>query len=206
MGKFKRNFEKNMSALQFVNAKADQVRKGAALAININAAKGLQEVLKTNLGPKGTIKMLVGGAGQVKLTKDGRILLHEMQIQNPTAAMIGRAATAQDDIVGDGTTTNVLFTGELMRQAERYLGEGVHPRTIVDGLELAKGECLRFLETFKEDKEVTRELLTQVCNTSLQTKIHANLAIPLTEVIVDAVRCIQRNDRLDLHMIELMHM
>jgi len=104
-----------MSALQFVNAKADQVRKGAALGININAAKGLQEVLKTNLGPKGTIKMLVGGAGQVKLTKDGRILLHEMQIQNPTASMIGRAATAQDDITGDGTTTNVLFTGEIMR-------------------------------------------------------------------------------------------
>ena len=27
------------------------------LAVNINAAKGLQEVLKTNLGPKGTMKM-----------------------------------------------------------------------------------------------------------------------------------------------------
>ncbi len=40
-----------------VNAKADHVRKAQALAININAGKGLQEVLKTNLGPKGTIKM-----------------------------------------------------------------------------------------------------------------------------------------------------
>jgi len=29
--------------------------------------------------------------------------------------MIGRAATAQDDMVGDGTTTNVLFIGEIMR-------------------------------------------------------------------------------------------
>lgn len=46
-----------------MNAKADIVRKAQALAININAAKGLQEVLKTNLGPKGTMKMLVGGAG-----------------------------------------------------------------------------------------------------------------------------------------------
>jgi T-complex protein 1 subunit zeta len=34
--------------------------------------------LKTNLGPKGTIKMLVGGAGQIKLTKDGNVLLREM--------------------------------------------------------------------------------------------------------------------------------
>jgi len=127
-----------MSSLQLVNANADIIRKAQALGVNINAAKGLQEVLKTNLGPKGTIKMLVGGAGQVKLTKDGAVLLHEMQIQHPTAAMIGRAATAQDDMVGDGTTTNVLFIGEIMRQAERYIGDGVHPRILVDGMELAK--------------------------------------------------------------------
>lgn len=59
------------------------------------------------------------GAGQIKLTKDGCVLLHEMQIQHPTAAMIARAATAQDEITGDGTTSNVLFIGELLRQAER---------------------------------------------------------------------------------------
>ena len=53
-----------MSSLQLVNANADIIRKAQALGVNINAAKGLQEVLKTNLGPKGTIKMLVGGAGQ----------------------------------------------------------------------------------------------------------------------------------------------
>jgi T-complex protein 1 subunit zeta len=47
------------------------------------------------LGPKGTLKMLVGGSGDVKLTKDGKTLLHEMQIQNPTAALIARTATAQ---------------------------------------------------------------------------------------------------------------
>ena len=51
-----------------------------------------------NIGPKGTLKMLVGGAGQIKITKDGNVLLHEMQIQHPTAALIARAATAQDDI------------------------------------------------------------------------------------------------------------
>ena len=46
--------------------------------MNINAAIGLQDVMKSNLGPKGTLKMLVGGAGQIKLTKDGNVLLHEM--------------------------------------------------------------------------------------------------------------------------------
>lgn len=46
--------------------------------MNINASAGLMEVMKTNLGPKGTLKMLVGGAGQIKLTKDGAVLLSEM--------------------------------------------------------------------------------------------------------------------------------
>ena len=63
-------------------------------------------------------------------------------------------------MVGDGTTTNVLFIGEVMRQAERYIGEGVHPRIIVDGMEVAKIECLKFLEEFKKDIEHGKGVLT----------------------------------------------
>ena len=32
----------------------------------------------------------------------------------------------------DGTTSMVLFIGDLMKQAERQLGEGVHPRIITE--------------------------------------------------------------------------
>lgn len=32
-------------------------RRGEALKVNISAGEGLQEVLKSNLGPRGTIKM-----------------------------------------------------------------------------------------------------------------------------------------------------
>jgi T-complex protein 1 subunit zeta len=121
--------------------------------------------------------------------------------------MIGRAATAQDDIVGDGTTTNVLFIGELMRQAERYLGEGVHPRILVDGMELAKTESLKYLNTFKHEVEINRDMLLEVARTSLCTKIQPELANPMCEVVVDAINCIAKKDKpIDLHMIELMHM
>ena len=106
------------SGAQLVNPNADVLKKGVAHIMNIQAARGLQDVLKSNLGPKGTLKMLVSGAGDIKLTKDGNTLLHEMQIQHPTAMMIARIATAQDDITGDGTTSAVLIVGELMKQAE----------------------------------------------------------------------------------------
>lgn len=46
-----------MSAIRTLNPNAEVAKAHAALQININAAQGLQEVLRTNLGPKGTIKM-----------------------------------------------------------------------------------------------------------------------------------------------------
>ena len=57
--------------------------------------------------------------------------------------MIARAATAQDDITGDGTTSVVLLVGELLKQADRYITEGLHPRIITDGYEIAKTETLK---------------------------------------------------------------
>ncbi|KAI9731447.1 MAG: T-complex protein 1 subunit zeta [Claussenomyces sp. TS43310] len=196
-----------MSAAQLLNPKAESRRRGEALRVNINAGEGLQDVLKSNLGPLGTIKMLVDGAGGIKLTKDGNVLLREMQIQNPTAVMIARAATAQDDICGDGTTSVVLLVGELLKQADRYISEGLHPRIITDGYEIAKSEALNFLDTFKLEKEVDRELLLSVARTSLSTKLNATLANKLTPDIVDAVLSIyQAPQKPDLHMVEIMKM
>lgn len=89
-----------MAAIHSLNPKAEIARHSQALAVNISGARGLQEVLRTNLGPKGTMKMfvlstiyfiyiynyklkfisnrLVSGAGDIKITKDGNVLLHEM--------------------------------------------------------------------------------------------------------------------------------
>lgn len=77
-------------SLQLLNPKAESLRRDAALKVNVTSAEGLQSVLETNLGPKGTLKMLVDGAGNIKLTKDGKVLLTEMQIQSPTAVLIAR--------------------------------------------------------------------------------------------------------------------
>lgn len=196
-----------MSAAQLLNPKAESRRRGEALKVNISAGEGLQQVLASNLGPRGTLKMLVDGSGQIKLTKDGSVLLKEMQIQNPTAVMIARAATAQDDITGDGTTSVVLMVGELLKQAERYISEGLHPRVITDGYEQAKTEALKFLDQFKLQKEVDRELLLSVARTSLSTKLNNTLAEQLTPDIVDAVLAIYNApEKPDLHMVEIMTM
>ena len=196
-----------MSSVQFVNSQAEVMKKAQALAMNITAGKGLFDVMKSNLGPKGTIKMLVGGAGQIKLTKDGCVLLHEMQIKHPTAAMIARCATAQDVTVGDGTTSNVLFIGELLKQAEQLIYDGVHPRLITEGYELAKTKSCELLEEFKLEKKVDSALMTCIAQTSLNTKLQPNWANMLVPMVVGAVQCVsQTGKQIDLNMVEIMHM
>ncbi|XP_071479794.1 T-complex protein 1 subunit zeta-like [Diadema antillarum] len=196
-----------MAAVKALNPKAEVARAAQALAINTSAARGLQDVLRTNLGPKGTIKMLVSGSGDIKLTKDGNVLLHEMQIQHPTASMIAKVATAQDDITGDGTTSNVLIIGELLKQADLYISEGLHPRIVTEGFELAKEKALKVLEDIKVSQTIDRDILINVARTSLRTKVHPELADLLTEVVVDAVLAIRKDkEPIDLHMVEIMQM
>lgn len=196
-----------MSAISILNPKAEIARASHSLAINMSAARGLQEILKSNLGPKGTMKMLVSGAGDIKITKDGNVLLHEMQIQHPTASLIARAATAQDDVTGDGTTSSVLIIAELLKQADNYISEGLHPRIIVEGFDLAKNRALEVLERVKVPCKADREVLIQVARSSLQTKLTADLAEHLTQVVVDAVLGIHQEGKpVDLFMVEIMEM
>ncbi|KAG6378245.1 chaperonin Cpn60/TCP-1 family [Boletus reticuloceps] len=205
------------SSIELINPKAESVRRAAALQVNTTGAMGLANVVKGNLGPRGTLKMLVDGSGQIKMTKDGKVLLSEMQIQNPTAAMIARTAVAQDEQVGDGTTSVVLLVGELLKQADRYISEGVHPTVIGEGFDLAKKEALAFLDTFKQPSKLDRPTLINLAHTSLATKLHASLAKQLAADVVDAVLTIrpppppkgakdQWRDPIDLHMVEVMKM
>ncbi|RZB40701.1 T-complex protein 1 subunit zeta [Asbolus verrucosus] len=194
-------------AISLLNPKAEVARAAQALAVNISAAKGIQDVMKSNLGPKGTMKMLVSGAGDIKITKDGNVLLHEMQIQHPTASLIARASTAQDDMTGDGTTSTVLVIGELLKQADILISEGLHPRVLTEGFDKARSKTLEILESIKIPIEIARDNLLDVCRTSLRTKVHQTLADVLTDICVDAVLAIKQKDKpVDLHMVELMEM
>ena len=195
-----------MSSVNFINVKGEDVDREGALLMNLNASSSLMSVLRSNVGPKGTEKMLVGGAGQVKVTKDGNVLLHEMSIVHPTAQMIARAATAQDDTVGDGSSSNVLLVGELFIQSFRFVKEGIHVSHLVDGIELAKKKSLEFLEECKyKPEKIDREFLLNAARTALRTKLPTKLADQMTEIVTDAVLTIKRENNIDLHMVEIIH-
>ena len=97
----------------------DRNRGLEAQRSNIAAAKAIASAVRTTLGPRGMDKMLVSGTGDVTITNDGATILSEISVQHPGAKMVIEVAEAQDNEVGDGTTTAVVLVGSMMEKAEQ---------------------------------------------------------------------------------------
>ena len=155
---------------------------------NIMAAKIVAEAVKSALGPKGMDKMLVDSFGDVTITSDGRTILDEMDIQHPAAKMMVEVAKAQDDEVGDGTTTAVIIAGELLGQAEDLVNKNVHPTVIIDGYRKAGNKALETLEKIAIPvKSEDKGSLKKVAMTSMASKLVSENRDYLADVATSAV-------------------
>ncbi|MDQ3838214.1 MAG: TCP-1/cpn60 chaperonin family protein [Thermoproteota archaeon] len=156
---------------------------------NITAAKVVAEVVRTSLGPRGMDKMLVDSLGDVTITNDGATILKEIDVQHPAAKMIVEVAKSVDNEVGDGTTSSVVLAGALIEEAEELIGKEVHPTVIVDGYQKASEKALAVLKkdiAIKSNPE-DRTLLNKIAVTSMASKLVANNAQELSNIVVDAV-------------------
>jgi chaperonin GroEL (HSP60 family) len=97
--------------------------------------------------------------------------------------MIARAASAQDDITGDGTTSVVLLVGELLKQADRYISEGLHPRVITDGYEIAKDEALKVSKVSCIIVSKPNRLFSSSTNSNWNARSTANSSFPLPALL-----------------------
>ena len=138
---------------------------------NIMAAKLVAETVRTTLGPKGMDKMIVDSIGDVTVTNDGVTILEEMQIEHPAAKMIVEVAKAQEDEVGDGTTTAVVLAGELLKNAEDLLEKDVHPTVIARGYMIAAEKAQEVLNAIAENvRETDNDLLKKIAMTAMTGK------------------------------------
>src|SRR3989441_1232294 len=132
---------------------------------NITAAKIVAETVRSTLGPRGMDKMLVSTIGDVTITNDGATIMKELDVQHPAAKMLVEVAKTQDNEVGDGTTTAVLLSGELLSESEKLLDQNVHPTVIVDGYKKAAEKAIEILDKIsipiqEKDDETLRQIAT----------------------------------------------
>ena len=165
---------------------------------NFMSAQVVAEVVRTTLGPRGMDKMLIDSLGDITITNDGAAILDEIDVEHPAAKMMVEVAKTQDDEVGDGTTTAVIFAGELLRKAEELLNQNIHPTVIVSGYRKAVQKAIEALSKVGITADLKdREILRKVAMTAMASKAVGVARGHFAEIAIDAVTQItdQRGDR-----------
>jgi thermosome len=174
---------------------SNRSRGREALNTNIEAAKIVAEAVKSSLGPKGMDKMLVDSFGDVTITSDGRTILDEMDIQHPAAKMMVEVAKTQDNEAGDGTTTAVIISGELLNRAQALIEKGVHPTIIIDGYRKASEKALEILEKIAIQVDLSsQDYLKKVAMTSMASKLVAEHKEYLADIAVKAILAVAEKE------------
>ena len=175
---------------------------------NIAAAKAVAEAVRTTLGPKGMDKMLVDSLGDVTITNDGATILDTIDVEHPAAKMIVEVAKTQDEKVGDGTTTSVIISGELLNLAQELMEQSVHPTIIFRGYRKALLKSKELLQdlAIKIDSN-DRETLMKVAETSMNSKLISGVKSHIADIAVKAVTQIKEkrgeNVMIDLDQIQV---
>ena len=161
---------------------------------NIVAAMAISDAVKSTLGPKGMDKMLVDSMGNAVITNDGAIILKEIDIEHPAAKMIVEVAKSQDEECGDGTTTAVILTGELLKVAGGLLDQNIHPTVINAGYKLAADKAIEIINKIAIPlKSNDKETLRNLAMTAMASKGASGSKELLADVVVNAVTSVSEN-------------
>lgn len=114
---------------------------------NVYAAKIISDIIRTCLGPKAMMKMLLDPTSGTVLTNDGNAILREVQVQHPAAKFMIETSRCQDEEVGDGTTSVVILAGELLTVLSSFIEQGIHPVVLIRAYNQARADIVQFMST-----------------------------------------------------------
>lgn len=184
---------------QWITHGVERTVRADARQANIAAGKAVATAVRTTLGPNGSDKMLIGADGTVVITNDGASILARMDVDDPIAQLMISVAAAQDQTVGDGTTTAVLLTGELLAATEGLLNDGLHPTTILAGYHHAVVHARKRLDAHSIEIERTDDdALRAVARTPVTGRWDNASAERFADLATRGVRAVETGEQVDL--------
>lgn len=171
---------------------------------NINACQAIAEAVRTTLGPRGMDKLIVDSKNKTTISNDGATIMNLLEVVHPAGRTLVDIAKSQDAEVGDGTTSVVLLSSEILRNCKQFVEEGVHPQTIIKSLRLGTKMAIEKIREISikianNDKKEQRDLLIKCAATTLSSKLVAHSKEFFANLVVDAVMLL--DELLPLNMI-----
>ncbi|KAH0831417.1 chaperonin Cpn60/TCP-1 family [Lanmaoa asiatica] len=158
---------------------------------NITAAKTIADVIRTCLGPKAMLKMILDPMGGILLTNDGNAILREIDVAHPAAKNMIELSRTQDEECGDGTTSVIILAGEILAQSLAQLERDIHPVVIISAYNKALKESLEIINkiSIPIDTSSDEEMLSLI-KTSIGTKFVARWSDLMCRLALQAVRTV----------------
>ena len=175
--------------MMVLNATQQRETGREAQVSNIQAAKAVADIIRTTLGPRSMLKMLLDPMGGIVITNDGHAILREVDVSHPAARSMIELARAQDEEVGDGTTTVIILAGEMLAMAEPFLERSIHPTIINKGYNRALQTALRTCEAMARPIDLADTKAVQdLVNTAVGTTFSSRFGDVVIRLAIDAVR------------------
>ena len=178
------------------NTKREHGRK--AQLNNISAGRSVADLIRSTLGPRSMLKMILDPMGGTQITNDGNAILREIDVVHPAAKHMIELARAQDEECGDGTTSVIILGGEMLAMCQPFLEvHNVHPIKIVQGYMNALDDAVKYMESIATTIDVNNDVeMVKVVNSCLGTKFVGRYGDMATQLAIQAVRSVQRHDEI----------
>ena len=158
---------------------------------NIAAAKAVSDIIRTTLGPRSMLKMILDASGGIVLTNDGNAILREIDVTHPAAKSMIELSRTQDEEVGDGTTSVIILAGEILHLSMPFLEKDIHPTVIVRAYLKALDAAVKIIDSiaFPIDTNDNAALLN-IVNSCIGTKFTNRFGPLMAELALEAVQCV----------------
>lgn len=172
---------------------------------NIGAGKAIGDVVRTCLGPKAMLKMLMDPMGGIVMTNDGNAILREITVQHPAAKTMIEIARTQDEEVGDGTTSVIVLAAEILAVSQQYLEDKMHPTVIIQAYRQGLEDIIQILK----DEIATpvdinkKEEMVKVIQSCIGTKFISKWADLACEIAINAVNVVSIDFGQDVKEIDI---
>jgi len=158
---------------------------------NITAGKAVADIIRTSLGPRAMLKMILSQSGSIVITNDGNAILREIDVSHPAAKSMIELSRAQDEEVGDGTTSVIILAGEMLAMAERWLELSMHPRLIINAYTRALDDAIKYLESIAVPVDPNdKEEMMKVIQSTIGTKFISKWNDLMCKLAYEAVRIV----------------
>ena len=153
--------------------------------------QNVADVIRTCLGPRSMLKMLLDPMGGIVLTNDGNAILREIEVTHPAAKSMIELSRTQDEEVGDGTTSVIVLAGEILATALQHLERNIHPILIISAYKKALEDALKVVDDISVTLDVSDDkAMLELIKGSVGTKFVSRWSELMCNLALGAVKTV----------------